>query len=73
MSSSDTTSQYGTKGIFYSNKSQKDIRYDSKMELRVYQRLEEDGKVKNYDRCKFSIDYTFKDGIHKYLPDIHVI
>mgnify|MGYP001562028431 CR=1 FL=1 len=29
--------------------------------------------MESYDRCKFSIDYTFKDNIHRYIPDIDVI
>lgn len=61
------------KGLFYSNKNQKEIKYDSGLEFKILQKLEQDEKVKSYGRCKFSIDYTFKDGLHKYIPDIDVI
>lgn len=61
------------RGVFYSQKNQKDIKYDSSMELGAYLILEQLSKVKSYDRCKFSIDYTFKDGLHRYIPDIDVI
>ena len=61
------------RGVFYSQKNQKEIKYESSYELQTYQKLEQDERVKNYDRCRFSIDYMFKDGIHKYIPDIHVM
>lgn len=61
------------RGSFYSHKSQKEIRYESSLELGAYLMLENSSKVKSYDRCKFSIDYTFKDELHKYIPDIDVI
>ena len=61
------------RGVFYSDKNQKEIKHDSGMELLAYQILEQLSKVKSYDGCKFSIDYTFKDGIHRYIPDIDIV
>lgn len=69
----DYNSRRYKKGVFYSIKNQKELRYDSSLELCAYQILEQLSKVKSYDRCKFSIDYTFKDSMHKYLPDIEVV
>lgn len=59
-------------GWFNSLKNKKEIPYDSSYELLAYQILEQLKKVKCYSRCKFSIDYKFKDSIHKYIPDIIV-
>jgi hypothetical protein len=57
-------------GWFYSEKNHCDIYYDSSWEAQSYQILEQMSEVKYYEICKFSIDYTFKDNIHKYIPDI---
>lgn len=65
--------RYSKRGTFYSQKNQKEIRYESSYELQAYQILEQDERIKNYDRCKFPIDYTFNGGLHKYIPDIDVI
>jgi hypothetical protein len=62
-------------GYFYSAKSDEEIYHNSSYELRAYQLLEVDEKVKFYDRCKFCIKYFNPrvNGIRRYLPDIHII
>lgn len=69
----NTSLQNSKKGFFVSTKNQKEIRYESSYELVAYLILEQLSKVKSYDRCRFSIDYTFKDNVHRYIPDIDVV
>ena len=60
------------KGDFYSEKNDKDIKYQSSYELRAYIKLEKDLSVLSYKKCDFSIPYSFKNEIHRYFPDVLV-
>lgn len=58
------------RGFFFSIKNNKNIKYDSSYELRAYTKLEQMEEVLSYGRCNFYIDYTYKEILHKYIPDI---
>lgn len=60
----------GKKGLFFSLKNNKEIKYDSSWELEAYQILELLSDVKSYDRCQFYINYNINNSLHKYIPDI---
>ncbi len=60
------------RGIFCSIKNRKEIKYDSGMESSAYLLLEQLSKVKSYSRCNFSMPYSYKGNLHKYIPDILV-
>lgn len=62
----------GNNGYFFSIKNKKEIRYESSYELKAYQILEQLSEVCCYDRCKFSIAYSYNNMQHKYIPDILV-
>jgi hypothetical protein len=56
--------------LFWSEKNQKQIYYQSSYELASFELLEKMGIVKSYERCPYIIDYRFEEKIHKYIPDI---
>ena len=57
-------------GNFYSLKNKKTIHYRSSYELRAYELLEVDSKVKNYCVEPFAIEYKINETIKLYIPDI---
>lgn len=63
--------KHSKKGQYFSDKNNKEIRYESSYELAAYKILEQMSKVLSYDRCPYSIDYEF-EGYRRYLPDILV-
>lgn len=59
-------------GKFYSQKTQKEIHFESSYEEKAYIVLEKSDAVIEYDRCNFGIAYYKNGGIHRYIPDIIV-
>lgn len=59
-----------SKGIFHSNKNNKDFIYRSSWEEVVMEQLEKDENVLSYDVEPFSIEYNFNDCIKHYIPDM---
>ena len=63
---------YGINGDFYSVKNQRLLHYRSQLELRHYEKLEEDDRVEGFRAESFHIPYTWEGSIHRYLPDLLV-
>jgi len=68
----NTHGSYGQVGIFYSNKTGKDLRYDSSYELKALQMMENNSDILFFDRCHFSIPCKYNDSQHQYIPDFLV-
>lgn len=59
-------------GWHESTKSGKTFKYRSGYEKKVYEYLDEDNEVLNYEAEPFTIDYIHKGKAHKYTPDLFV-
>ena len=62
----------GLKGMYFSTKENKEIYYDSKLELAYYKILDNDLSVVTWERCKDKIPYQLDDGWRMYYPDVLV-
>jgi len=62
----------GKSGYFFSKKNNKKLWYRSSYELIAYELLEQLSKVKSYEVEPFSIQYEWKNSIHRTIPDILV-
>lgn len=60
------------KGIFYSNKNNSELKYDSSYELKAFEILEQKEDILSYKKCDFTIDYVLSGKLRRYLPDIYI-
>lgn len=61
------------KGVFYSEKNKKEIKYESSFELQAIQILEKQDNVLLYDRCGFYVKYKLGNSSRRYIPDLYVV
>jgi len=56
-------------GYFYSKKMQKEIFYQTSLELSALEMFEKDENIWSIERCPFSIKYKMNGSFHYYTPD----
>ena len=57
------------RGYYFSNRQGKSIRYDSLLELRALEKMEDNYSILHFDRCRDMIPY---EGGHRYNPDFEL-
>ena len=61
-----------SRGEFYSNKLRRKVYYDSALEFKLYQTLENDPTVTMYCEQPFSIPYIYNSKSLHYIPDVFI-
>ena len=61
-----------SRGEFYSNKLCRKVYYDSTLEFKLYQTLENDPTVTIYCEQPFSIPYIYNSKLLQYIPDVFI-
>lgn len=59
-------------GKFYSNKNKKELRFRSSYEETVFNILEDDNDVLNYESESFKIPYYYNDEWRNFIPDLKI-